>query len=45
MAFAVQKGNSELLDKINAGLKNVKENGTYDDLVKKWFESDESVAE
>ena len=26
-------------------LKNVKENGTYDDLVKKWFESDESVAE
>ena len=25
--------------------KNVKENGTYDDLVKKWFESDESVAE
>ena len=45
MAFAVQKGNSELLDKINTGLKNVKENGTYDDLVKKWFESDESVAE
>ena len=45
MAFAVQKGNSELLDKITTGLKNVKENGTYDDLVKKWFESDESVAE
>ena len=45
MAFAVQKGNSELLQKINAGLKNVKENGTYDELVKKWFESDAASAE
>lgn len=36
-AFAVKKGNSELLDKINAGLKNMKENGTYDELVEKWF--------
>lgn len=35
--FAVQKGNTELLDKINAGLKNMKENGTYDKLVEKWF--------
>jgi len=34
--FAVQKGNSELLEKINAGLKNVKENGKMDELIKKW---------
>ena len=37
MAFAVKKGNTELLDKLNAGLKNVVENGTYDKLVAKWF--------
>ena len=34
MAFAVQKGNSELLDKINTRSQERKENGTYDDLVK-----------
>ena len=37
MAFAVNKGNDELLAKINAGLANVKANGTYDELVAKWF--------
>ena len=36
-AYAVQKGNTELLDKLNAGLANMKENGTYDELVDKWF--------
>lgn len=35
--FAVQKGNTELLEKINAGLKNIKDNGTFDKLVDKWF--------
>lgn len=35
--FAVQKGNTELLDKINAGLQNVKDNGTYDEIVTKWL--------
>lgn len=35
--FAVQKGNSELLDKINAGLEEMKSNGTYDELYDKWF--------
>ena len=35
--FAVQKGNSELLEKINAGLKNIKDNGTFDKLVDEWF--------
>lgn len=34
--IAVKKGNTELLDKINEGLKNVKEDGTYDKLYKKW---------
>ncbi len=34
--IAVKKGNSELLEKINKGLKNVKENGTYDKLLEKW---------
>ena len=36
-AFAVQKGNSELLEKINAGLKKVQEDGTYEELLTKWF--------
>lgn len=36
LGFAVQKGNAELLEKINAGLANVKENGVYDELVEKW---------
>ena len=35
--FAVAKGNTELLDKINAGLKNMIDNGTYDELYDKWF--------
>lgn len=35
--FAVAKGNKELLEKINTGLKHVKENGTYDKLYEKWF--------
>ena len=35
------KGNTELLEKINAGLANVKENGTYDELYAKWIEGQE----
>ena len=35
--FAVQKGNTELLEKINAGLANIKEDGTFDKLVDEWF--------
>lgn len=35
--FAVQKGNDELLEKINAGLKNIKEDGSFDELVDEWF--------
>lgn len=37
-AFAVQQGNTELLDKLNAGLAELKENGKYDELVDKWFQ-------
>ncbi|WP_070121047.1 glutamine ABC transporter substrate-binding protein [Bacillus marinisedimentorum] len=29
---------SELVDKINEGLKNVQDNGTYDDIYEKWFD-------
>ena len=36
-AFAVQKGNTELLEKLNTGLANIKANGKYDELVAKWF--------
>ena len=36
-AFAVQKGNTELLEKLNAGLANIKASGKYDELVDKWF--------
>lgn len=36
--FAVRKGNTELLEKINAGLNNLKENGTFDELLAKYFQ-------
>ncbi|MDD2189483.1 MAG: basic amino acid ABC transporter substrate-binding protein [Eubacteriales bacterium] len=36
--FAVQKGNTELLDKINAGMQNIIDNGTFDDIAAEWFE-------
>ncbi|MDD6919730.1 MAG: basic amino acid ABC transporter substrate-binding protein [Eubacteriales bacterium] len=34
--IAVKKGNTKLLEKINKGLKNLKDNGEYDKLLKKW---------
>lgn len=37
IAFAVNKDNSEMLNKINAGLQQVKANGTYDKIYAKWF--------
>lgn len=37
VAFAVRKGNTDLLNKINAGLAELKANGTYDKLYQKWF--------
>lgn len=36
--FAVQKGNTELLEKINAGMQNLIDNGTFDEIYNKWFE-------
>ena len=36
-AIAVSLDNTELLDKLNAGLANVKANGTYDELIEKYF--------
>ncbi len=37
ISFAVKKGDTKTLQKVNNGLKTVKENGTYDKLVNKWF--------
>lgn len=35
--FAVKKGNKEVLDKINDGLKKIKADGTYDKLYEEYF--------
>ena len=35
--FAVRKGNSELLSRLNEGLFVVKETGKYDEIFNKWF--------
>lgn len=35
--FVVRKGDKELLDKLNAGLKKVEEDGTLEKLEQKWF--------
>lgn len=37
LAFAVKKGDKTMLDKLNSGLKKVKDDGTYDQLMTKWF--------
>lgn len=45
--FCIQKGNKELLDLVNNGLAEVKENGTYDKLYEKYFsgeETDENIS-
>jgi len=36
--IAVQKGNTELLEKLNAGLKNIKDNGKFQEIWDKWLE-------
>jgi len=38
MAIPVNKGNAELLDKINAALEEIINDGTYDEISNKWFE-------
>ena len=35
--IAVRKGNTELLEKINAGLKNIQENGKFEEIQNKYF--------
>ena len=35
--ICVKKGNTELLERINSGLKKVKDDGTYDEIYKKYF--------
>ncbi|QMT30882.1 transporter substrate-binding domain-containing protein [Alysiella filiformis] len=37
LAFAVRKGNTQVLKQINDGLAAVKADGTYDKLLEKWF--------
>lgn len=36
-AFAMKKDNKELQEKVNKALKEVRENGTYDQIYEKWF--------
>lgn len=40
VGFAVKKGNTELLEKINTGLKNIQADGTYDKIYAQWFGDD-----
>ena len=39
-AIAVKKGNTELLDKINGALKDLKDNGTLDEIVAKYIKAE-----
>lgn len=36
--YAVQKGNAELLAKINKGMENLQADGTFDEIYSKWFD-------
>lgn len=37
ISFAVTKGNTKLLEKMNTGLANIKRNGKYDEIYNKYF--------
>lgn len=37
LAFAVKKGNAELIQKLNTGLQEMQANGKYQELQQKWF--------
>lgn len=43
VGFAVTKDNAELANKINTGLANIRANGKYDEIYKKWFGDDQSL--
>ncbi|EKY07208.1 ABC transporter, substrate-binding protein, family 3 [Neisseria sp. oral taxon 020 str. F0370] len=40
-ALAVTKGKTELLNKLNQGLEQIKADGTYDKIYQKWFPTDQ----
>lgn len=42
LAYAVTKGNTELLTKMNTGLENIKQNGKYDEIYNKYFTDPEA---
>ena len=44
-AFCVKKGNKELLDKVNASLKKLKADGTFDKIVDSYIGADDSKKE
>lgn len=44
-AFAVKKGNAELLAKLNKGLDTIKTDGTYEKIFEKWFGRQPTAAE
>lgn len=37
LGIVTNKNNTALMEKINAGLKKIKEDGTYDKIYNKWF--------
>lgn len=43
IGYVVAKGNTELVNKINTGLANIRANGKYDEIYKKWFGDDQSL--
>lgn len=43
--FAVRKGNTELLAKLNEGLGNLKQTGQFDLIYKRWFVTTDSITE
>lgn len=40
IAFGLRKGDAELKEKLNAGIKAIRANGTYDTITKKYFDFD-----
>ena len=39
-AIAVRKGDTELVEKVNAVLKKIKEDGTYEKMYDKWLKDE-----
>ncbi|MER2262928.1 MAG: transporter substrate-binding domain-containing protein [Psychrobacillus sp.] len=40
VGMAVNKGNEDFIEKVNEALRDMKEDGTYNEIYKKWFGSD-----